>query len=171
MEIFPQSVRYSGDIEAGVVATRKYATAQINAATTHGAYFAKPKLFIGGGAAIGWNIEGEFWEKVYPVYGALRKDFTINRRFTTFIDAKAGYAFEGDHTGMCGGGIKYGFYCYPSAGLRFTLNQTYGVYLKVGYTYQSVTSFPDIFLLDRHLYDNKKYNAGGFSATIGFTFR
>lgn len=166
-----QSIKYNGDIEAGVVVPRKYAIAQINAATTHGVYFSKSLLFVGAGAAIGWNIDAEFWEKVYPVYGDIRKDFIINRRLTTFIDAKAGYAFEGDHTGTLGGGIKYGLYCYPSLGLRFTINQTYGVYIKLGYTYQSVTSFSDVYGPGIPIADNERYNAGGFSATIGFSFQ
>ena len=170
VEIFPQSVRYNGDVEAGVVATRKYATAQINAATTHGAYFAKPQLFIGAGAAIGWNIEGEFWKKVYPVYGAIRKDFTVNRLFTAFIDAKIGYSFQGDYTGMLGGGSDYGFYCYPSAGLRFAIDQRYGVYLKVGYTCQNATE-SYLSYADGHIFEGShKYNAGGFSASLGFSF-
>ena len=122
IEIFPQSVRYNGDVELGVVATRKYADAQIDLSTTHGVYFLKPKLFVGAGASLGWNINGEFWNKVYPVYGDIRKDFTINRLFTAFIDAKAGYSFQGEDTGMlCDCGIDYGFYCFPSAGVRLTI--------------------------------------------------
>ncbi|MDE5850431.1 MAG: hypothetical protein K2H38_09835 [Muribaculaceae bacterium] len=170
VEIFPQSVRYNGDIEAGVVATRKYAAAQVNAATTHGAYFARPKLFIGAGASIGWNIQGEFWEKVYPIYGAVRKDFTINRLFTAFIDTKIGYSFQGDNTGVLGGGIDYGFYCYPAAGLRFAIGEQYGLYLKVGYTYQNATDYY-LWWADGHKFEGShKYNAGGFSASLGFSF-
>ena len=171
VEIFPQSVRYNGDVEAGVVATRKYATAQINAATTHGAYFAKPQLFLGAGASISWNIKGEFWEKVYPVYGAIRKDFTINRLFTAFIDTKIGYSFQSDHSGIdCDCGIDYGFYCYPSAGVRFAIDQRYGVYLKVGYTCQNaIQSY--LWYADGHIFEgSQKYNAGGFSASLGFSF-
>lgn len=170
-EIFPQSVRYNGDIEAGVVATRKYATAQINVATTHGAYFANPRLFIGAGAAIGWNIEGEFWKKVYPVYGAVRKDFTVNRLFTAFIDTKIGYSLQGDSSGMlCDCGIDYGFYCCPSAGVRLAIGQEYGLYIKVGYTYQDATH-SHLWYADGYKHEgSRRYNAGGFSASLGFSF-
>ncbi|MDE6740714.1 MAG: hypothetical protein K2J58_00100, partial [Muribaculaceae bacterium] len=46
-EIFPQSVKYSGDAELGVVATGNFANAQIDVSTTHGIYLAKPQLFVG----------------------------------------------------------------------------------------------------------------------------
>ena len=166
-----QSVKYNGDIEVGVVATRKYATAQIDLSTTHGAYFTRPRLFVGAGGAIGWNIDGEFWNKVYPVYGDIRKDFSINQLFSAFIDAKLGYSFQGDHSGMDGDcGIDYGLYCYPSAGLRFAIGQQNEIYLKVGYTYQNAT-FSYLSFADEHKFEGSyQYNAGGFSASIGFSF-
>lgn len=170
IDIFPQSVRYNGDVELGVVATRDYADAQVDLSTTHGAYFIKPKLFVGAGAALGWNIQGEFWNKVYPVYGDIRKDFTLNRLFTAFIDAKAGYSFQGGLTGMLGDcGIDYGFYCCPSAGVRLTIREPYGVYVKIGYTYQDVTL--SYFWIGEHVHEgSSKKNAGGFSASVGFSF-
>lgn len=168
---FSQSVKYNGDIEVGVVATRKYATAQIDLSTTHGAYFTRPRLFVGAGGAIGWNIDGEFWNKVYPVYGDIRKDFSINRLFSAFIDAKLGYSFQGDHSGMLGDcGINYGLYCYPSAGLRFAIGQQYGIYLKLGYSYQNATQ-SYLWYANEHKFEGSdRYNAGGFSASIGFSF-
>ena len=171
LPVFSQSVKYNGDIEVGVVATRKYATAQIDLSTTHGAYFTRPRLFVGAGGAIGWNIDGEFWNKEYPVYGDIRKDFRINRLFTAFIDAKAGYSFQGDQTSIvCDCGIKYGFYCYPSAGLRFAIGQQYGIYLKLGYSYQNATHSYLWYANEHKIEGSDRYNAGGFSASIGFSF-
>ena len=166
-----QSVKYSGDVEAGVVASRKFADAQIGVSTTHGAYFANPKLFVGAGALVGFNINGEYCDEVYPIYGDIRKDFTINRLFTVFIDAKAGYSINGNNTGILSdSGIDYGFYCYPSIGLRFATSRQCGIYLKLGYTYQEATE--SYFWATNGNIDkgNTQYNAGGFSASIGFSF-
>lgn len=174
MSVLPaisQSVKYNGEIETGVVVHTKFATNQINAATTHGVYFESPQLFIGAGAAIGWNIHADFYNKVYPVYGDIRKDFSINRRFTAFIDAKAGYSFEGDSTDMLGDcGLTYGFYCYPSIGLKFATSQKCGIYLKFGYTYQSATQSWEWYGDGIKHAGSERYNAGGFSTTIGFRF-
>ena len=134
-EMFSQSVKYNGDAELGVVATENFASAQIGVSTTHGAYFSKPQLFVGAGVSAGFNIDGEYYKTIYPIYGDIRKDFTINRLFTAFIDAKAGYTFEGEDTGMIGdSGLDYGFYCYPSLGVRVRTSDRCGVYLKIGYT-------------------------------------
>ena len=170
-EIFPQSVKYSGDAELGVVATGNFANAQIDVSTTHGVYLAKPQLFVGAGAAAGFNIDGEFYNMVYPIYGDLRKDFTINRLFTTFIDARAGYTFKGNHTGtISNNGLDYGFYCYPSAGVRVKTSERCGIYLKVGYTYQEATLSYLSFTDEYGHNGSKKYNAGGFSFSLGFSF-
>lgn len=167
-----QSIKYNGDIETSFVVPGKFATAQINAATTHGVYFSKPRLFVGAGAAIGWNIDAEFWNKVYPVYGDIRKDFTINKRLITFIDAKAGYSFQGGWSGnISDSGVDYGFYCYPSIGLRFATNQKCGLYLKLGYTYQAATLSYGYGVNDKWMSGCSRHNAGGFSATIGFSFQ
>ncbi|MDE5997089.1 MAG: hypothetical protein K2G77_02640 [Muribaculaceae bacterium] len=167
-----QSVKYNGDIEAGVVIHTKFATNQINAATTHGIYFANPQLFIGAGAAIGWNINAEFYNKVYPIYGDIRKDFTINSRLTAFIDAKAGYSFQGDSTYIdCDCGLNYGFYCYPSLGLKIDTSQKCGLYLKLGYTYQNATRSWKWYADGIKYADSERYDAGGLSATIGFSFQ
>lgn len=165
-----QSIKYNGDIEAGVVVPTKFATAQVNAATTHGAYFTSPQLFIGAGAAIGWNIHPEFYNKVYPVYVDFRKDFTINNRFSAFIDAKAGYSFQGDQTySDSDSGLNYGFYCCPSLGLKFATSPKCGIYLKFGYVYQSATLSWELFGNGYHA-GSERHNAGGLSTTIGFRF-
>ena len=101
-EMFSQSVKYNGDAELGVVATENFASAQTGVSTTHGAYFSKSQLFVGACVSAGFNIDGEYYKTIYPIYGDIRKDFTINRLFTAFIDAKAGYTFEGEDTGMIG---------------------------------------------------------------------
>lgn len=170
MEIFSQSVKYNGDVEFGVVATRMFAKAQIDLSTTHGVYFSKQKLFVGAGASLGCNIKGEFWKKVFPVYGDIRKDFTINRLFTAFIDAKAGYSFNGDSTGaLCDCGLNYGFYCYPSIGIRLAVFNRFGIFLKVGYTYQAATESYLWYGVTKHE-GKDKYNSGGFSTSIGLSF-
>lgn len=169
VEIFSQSVKYNGDTEVDVVASQKFATAQVGLSTTHGVYLSKPKLFIGAGASVGWNIDAEFWNNVYPVYGDIRKDFTINRLFTTFVEAKAGYTFKGNPTGvMSDSGVDYGFYCYPSIGLRVRTSDHCGVYLKMGYTYQNTTM--SWYAGGEKIDNSKNYNAGGFSVSLGFSF-
>lgn len=170
MEIFPQSVRYSGDAELGFVASRKVADAQIDLSTTHGTYFSKPKLFVGAGAAVGWNINGFSWNRIYPVYGDIRKDFTINHLFTAFVDAKAGYSFQGGWTGdLCDCGIDYGFYCCPSVGIKLAVRDKFGVFLKIGYTYQEATKSFEIFAGEWYV-GSERMNAGGLSASVGFSF-
>ncbi|MDE6638385.1 MAG: hypothetical protein K2K32_09165 [Muribaculaceae bacterium] len=167
-----QSIKYNGDIETGVVVHTKFATNQINAATSHGIYFTSPQLFIGAGAAIGWNINAEFYRKVYPIYGDIRKDFSINNRFTFFIDAKAGYSFQGDSIDVLGDcGLTYGFYCYPSLGLRIATSKKCGLYLKCGYTYQNATKSWEWYADGIKFAGSERYNAGGFSASIGFSFQ
>ena len=167
-----QSIKYNGDIETGVVVHTKFATNQINAATSHGIYFTSPQLFIGAGAAIGWNINAEFYRKGYPIYGYIRKDCSINNRFTFFIDAKAGYSFQGDSTDVVGGGdLNYGFYCYPSLGLRISTSKNCGLYLKCGYTYQNATKSWELYGDGIKFAGSERYNVGGFSASIGFSFQ
>ena len=170
-ELFPQHLKYSGDVEADVVASREFAAAQIGISSTHGAYFVKPQMFVGVGASIMWNIDAEFWNNVYPVYGDIRKDFNINRFFLAFVDAKAGYTFQGNSTGMIGNcGIDYGFYLYPSVGLRVRTSDRCGIYLKIGYTYQH-TIFSYFIIGPGIIHEgNRKYNTGGFSASLGFSF-
>lgn len=171
VEMFPQAAKYSGDGEIGMVATQKYATAQIGVATSHGAYFVKPQLFVGAGASVGFNVDADYYNTIYPIYGDIRKDFAINRLFTAFIDAKAGYTFNGKLTeNNTDSRINYGFYCYPSAGLRVKTSERCGIYLKVGYTYQDAT----LTYMERSNTssdgNSQKYNAGGFSVSVGFSF-
>lgn len=170
-EVFSQSVKYNGDVEVDVVATRHFASAQVGISTSHGAYFVNQKLFMGAGAMVGVNINAEFYKNVFPIFADVRKDFPINRCFTTFIDAKVGYSFKGNNTGMlCDCGVDYGFYCYPSAGLRFAINDNYGVFVKLGYTYQAARM--SFFLLENEEWSkgNKRHNAGGLSISLGFSF-
>ncbi|MDE7348006.1 MAG: hypothetical protein K2N48_14845 [Muribaculaceae bacterium] len=170
-EMFSQSVKYSGDAELGVVATENFANAGLGLSTTHGAYFAKPQLFVGAGASAVFNIDGEFYNTVYPIYGDIRKDFSINRLFTAFIDAKAGYTLDGNQTGTINdSGLDYGFYCYPSVGLRVKTSERCGIYLKVGYTYQDATLSHISHTEGELIEGSKKYNAGGFSVSLGFSF-
>lgn len=170
-EAFSQSVKYNGEAEVDVVATRHYASAQVGISTSHGAYFVNPKLFIGGGAMVGFNLDADFYKNLFPIFVDVRKDFSINRHFTTFIDAKVGHSFEGNDTGMlCDCGVDYGFYCYPSAGLRFSINDKFGVFVKLGYTYQAAKS--SYFWIANGVIHSGgvRHNAGGFSASLGFSF-
>lgn len=171
-QAFSQSIKYNDDVEVGVVTTRDYdGTVQINLATSQGVYFSKPKIFVGAGAAIGWNMHAEYWKNVFPVYGDIRKDFTLTKRFTAFIDAKAGYTIKSNMTAMiCDCGLNYGFYCYPSAGVRFSLIDRFGVFLKIGYTYQEATSSYQRFANHQMISGSSRINTGGFSASIGFSF-
>lgn len=65
----------------------------------------------------------------------------------------------------------YGFYCYPSAGVKMALNQKYALYLKLGYTYQSATFYYGYGVSGQWLQGSRHHNAGGVSATLGFTFQ
>ena len=171
VEIFPQSVKYNGDAEVNVVVSPKFATAQIGLSTTHGAYFSKPKLFVGAGASVGWNIDAEYWKNVYPIYGDIRKDFTINRLFTAFVDAKAGYTLKGNNTGsISDSGADYGFYCYPSVGVKVKTSDCCGLYLKIGYTYQHASLSHLWYASGEKIDGSENYNAGGFSVSLGFSF-
>ncbi len=68
-------------------------------------------------------------------------------------------------------GLDYGFYCFPSAGVKVSIGEKYGVYLKVGYTYQQATHTYMSFHSGYDIRDERaKLNAGGFSASIGFAF-
>lgn len=162
-----QEVKYNGDIAAGVVNTSHFSDAQITIGTTHGAYFTKPKLFIGAGALVGLNINPERIDQAIPVYGDIRKDFPIGGRFTTFIDAKMGYTFVGSRTAVHNdSALDYGFYFYPSTGIRFATSERCGLMLNIGYTYQNAT----FKYLMGDVNGKQRYNAGGFTASIGFYF-
>lgn len=166
-----QNVSYEGDVEFNVLVPRKYAEAALSLTTTHGAKFNKPGLFLGVGAGAGFLIDSEFGNFINPLYGDIRKDFRISSRVSTFIDAKIGYTL-GSYGDIPYGdfGINYGFFCTPTMGIRYALNRRYGLKFSIGYTYQD-TKFEYDYITETVFETRvRKANAGGFTASVGFTF-
>ena len=162
-----QTLKYNGDVAAGVVTTAHFSDAQITVGTTHGAYFTKPKLFVGAGALVGFNINPELIDQIIPVYGDIRKDFPIGGRFSTFIDAKIGYTLVGSRTAVRNdGGLDYGFYFCPTTGIRFATSDRCGLMVNIGYTYQNAT----YNYTTEPFIGKRRYNVGGFTASVGFYF-
>lgn len=53
---------------------------------------------------------------------------------------------------------------------KFATSQKCGIYLKFGYTYQSATQSWEWYADGIKHAGSERYNAGGFSTTIGFRF-
>ena len=121
---------------------------RINFYTSHGCQIA-PQFFIGAGASFSYYYDIDKFG--IPLYVHMRRDL-LNSDITPFIDMKVGYS-------VCD---INGVYLNPSIGCRFALNESLGLNVGIGYTFNKCRF--------EYYYGEKKVNIGGINFRIGIDF-
>lgn len=139
--------------------------------TVHGVVLFHNRLFIGGGIGLGISTESDRL-KTYslPVFADVRYTLS-NLKVKPYIDMKIGYSelFDEEHDG--GGDNSGGLYIFPSAGVSLPVARKTSIHVGVGYTYNRAkyefSYIPGTGSLGR---DSKRFNAGGLTLSVGFSF-
>lgn len=133
-----QAPRYRGFISEGnVFGTGDVKENRTFFSTSHGIQI-NPELFIGGGVAVNYWWDSEYWS--LPLFVDTRVEFhkELRKNFSPYISAKVGYS-----VGDC-----EGLYFAPQVGCHFYFGHSkFGLSTAIGYTLQNCkidTSFGTI---------------------------
>ena len=164
--------RYRGFVNTGYsFGSGEYGFSQWHINTVHGVDLFHNNLFIGGGIGLGISTESDIL-KTYslPVFADVR--YTLcNLKVRPYIDMKIGYSelFEEKHDG--GGYKSGGFYISPSAGISLPVTKNTSTHVGIGYTYNQAkyefSYIPETGSMGRN---NKRFNAGGLTLSVGVSF-
>lgn len=163
---------YRGFINSGYsFGVGEYGFDQWNINTVHGVEFLHNSLFIGGGVGFGVSTENHRL-KTYsiPVFADVR--YTVgNLKVKPYIDMKAGYSelIDEEHDG--GGYNSGGFYFSSSIGVSLPVVRKTSVHIGLGYTYnRAIYEFSYIPGDGKTGSENKTFNAGGITLSVGVSF-
>lgn len=132
--------------------------------TSQGYQLVPTYFYIGTGAAFQafFNADGACG---FPVFVNLRSHFSPGK-VSPFVDVRVGYAsVTGDHYD------NGGFYLCPTLGIRFAINNNFGINLRAGYTWENarlggyVCYYPESFGCK-----GPRKNIGGANIQIGIDF-
>lgn len=149
------SPRYRGFVEESIIiGTGEVAFTRTNVSTSHGCQI-NPYLYVGGGLGITYWIDNE--DGSIPLFAHVRSDFhkALNKRFSPFVEAKAGYSL----------GNVEGFYCRPAAGCHIYFGKTkLGLSIGIGYEVQMA----DVYYYQSGI--TLYQNVGGVCISAAFDF-
>lgn len=122
-------------------------------------YGLNPRLMCGIGAGI-----SRYDKTLVPIFADLQWSVLCSRRFTQFVEARAGYSFAPSPSATGGSNLGLGF------GTSFRLSDTWRICASVGYEYQyfsQLKTFESAVVRSRFV-EILSHNA--LSATVGFLF-
>ena len=117
---------YKGMVDIGYgIGTSKWGTGRIELATTHGYHFF-PFLYAGVGIGANYYHDRKAWS--IPVFANIRGYLPLSDpQLSPFADIRVGYSVADID----------GFYFSPSIGLRYGVNEQYGLAFSIGYEIQN----------------------------------
>ncbi len=122
-------------------------------------YELNPRLMCGIGAGI-----SRYDKTLVSMFADLQWSVLRSRRFTPFVEARAGYSFAPSPSASGGSNIGLGI------GTSFCLSDAHRIYASVGYEYQhfsQLKTFESPAVRSRFV---EKIGHNAFSATVGFQF-
>ena len=122
-------------------------------------YGLNPRLMCGVGAGI-----SRYDKTLVPIFADLQWSVLRSRRFTQFVEARAGYSFAPSPSASGGSNLGFGI------GASFSLSDAHRVYASVGYEYQhfsQLKTFESPAVRSRFV---EKIGHNALSATVGFLF-
>lgn len=122
-------------------------------------YGLNPRLMCGVGAGI-----SRYDKTLVPLFVDLQWSVLRSRRFTPFVEARAGYSFAPSPSASGGSNLGLGI------GTSFRLSDAHRIYASVGYEYQyfcQLKTFESAVVRSRFV---EKIGHNALSATVGFQF-
>lgn len=154
---FVEKLRYQTEIAVGFPLPESHGTPKRLCQKVM--YELNPRLMCGFGAGI-----SRYDKTLVPIFADLQWSVLRSRRFTQFVEARAGYSFAPSPSATGGSNLGLGF------GTSFCLSDTRRICASVGYEYQhfgQLKTFESAVVRSRFV---EKIGHNALSATVGFQF-
>ena len=156
-QIFVEKLRYQTEIAVGFPLPESHGTPKQLCQKVM--YELNPRLMCGIGAGI-----SRYDKTLVPIFADLQWSVLRSRRFTQFVEARAGYSFAPSPSATGGSNLGLGF------GTSFRLSDTWRICASVGYEYQrfsQLKTFESAVVRSRFV---EKIGHNALSVTVGFQF-
>lgn len=154
---FVEKLRYQTEIAVGFPLPESHGTPMRLCQKVM--YGLNPRLMCGFGAGF-----SRYDKTLVPIFADLQWSVLRSRRFTQFVEARAGYSFAPSPSASGGSNIGLGI------GTSFCLSDAHRIYASVGYEYQhfcQLKTFESAVVRSRFV---EKIGHNALSATVGFQF-